>query len=91
MHLQAETVAAVRIDKDALQQCVAWGFDHNALVAALKVRQSTKATVAYHLLLDTRNLQHQNDYLQMEIGEANAARLQHPSGIMGSSSGDRPG
>jgi hypothetical protein len=82
--LQAEPVTVVRIDKDALQQCLNWGFDQASLVAALKARQSNKATVAYHLVVDNRTFDHHNDYLQMELGDVNAARLQHPSGIMGS-------
>lgn len=88
--MQAEPVTAVRIDKEAVQQCVNWGFDSNTLVSALKARQSNKATVAYHLVVDNRTFDHHNDYLQMELGESSAARLQHPSGIMGSV-GDGPG
>lgn len=80
----------VRIDKEALQQCLNWGFDQTSLVAALKGRQSNRATVAYHLVVDNRTFDHHNDYLQMELGEVNAARLQHPSGIMGTI-GDGPG
>lgn len=89
--MQAEPVSAVRIDKEALQQCSNWGFDQHALVTALKTRQSTRATVAYHLVVDNRSTDNHNDYLQMELGEASAARLQHPSGIMGSLGGEGPG
>lgn len=88
--MQAEPVTVVRVDKEALQQCLNWGFDQPSLVAALKGRQSNRATVAYHLVVDNRTFDHHNDYLQMELGEVNAARLQHPSGIMGSV-GDGPG
>ena len=90
LFLQAEPVTVVRIDKEALQQCLNWGFNQTALVAALKSRQSNRATVAYHLVVDNRTFDHHNDYLQMELGEVNAARLQHPSGIMGAI-GDGPG
>lgn len=91
LQLQAEPVSAVRLDKEALQQCTNWGFDQHALVTALKTRQSTRATVAYQLVVDNRSTDHHNDYLQMELGEASAARLQHPSGIMGSLGGEGPG
>lgn len=72
------------VDEEAMRNTVRFGFDEKQLRAALRARAQTKATVTYFLLLDNQTQGDKKNYLQMELSETSAARLQYPSGMMSS-------
>ena len=89
--MQAEPIGPVHVDKDILRQCCAFGFDERALVADLKGRKTTRATVTYYLALTQRVQFNKGDYLQGQLCESSQAQLQPPAGIMLSPGDEQPG
>jgi hypothetical protein len=81
--MQAEPIAPVHIDKDALARCcLVYGFDQAELISDIKARNMTRGTVTYYLTITSHAQINKNDYLQKHLCETTQAQLQHPSGIM---------
>lgn len=53
--MQTERAAALQFDSAALDQCAAWRFDRDSVVADLRGRRMTPGTVAYNLSVNNVN------------------------------------
>eukprot|EP00270_Netrium_digitus_P009466 TRINITY_DN2870_c2_g1_i7.p1 TRINITY_DN2870_c2_g1~~TRINITY_DN2870_c2_g1_i7.p1 ORF type:complete len:593 (+),score=151.25 TRINITY_DN2870_c2_g1_i7:353-2131(+) len=60
---------AKRVDEEVVRMTVKLGFDRQSLMDSLRNRAQTKATVAYYLLLDSRQRMSSTGYMVGEFNE----------------------